>query len=115
MAMPWTHRLPPKTRLSSVCVRVKTTRRHFRAVRTVATRTRNTHAPSPLVSHRWGGAAVRDAWVTRLNAVDSPLLGTHERARLRLPHQAHVEVCVFVCMCVWWFLTRRSPPSTAPQ
>jgi len=73
--------------------------------------TRNTHAPSPFVNHRWGGAAIRDAWVTRLNAVDTPLLGTHERARLRLPHQT----CVFVCVCVWWSLvSHSSPPPCAP-
>jgi hypothetical protein len=46
----WTQRLPPKTRLSYVCVRVSNVnKRHFRAVRTIATRTRRA---TPMRHHR---------------------------------------------------------------
>jgi hypothetical protein len=79
------HRLPPPPPVFCVCACVKTDAFKISCRPTVATRARDAQhfcavRHLPFVNHRWGGAAVRDAWVTRLNAhaVDSPLLGTHQ-------------------------------------
>jgi hypothetical protein len=72
MAMPWTHRLPPETRLSSVCVRVcacvKTNRRHFRAVRRKPSSQARVYATGLLLrSNRWG-----PSWATDIGGYSTP-------------------------------------------